>query len=66
MRYTVIVGNIGQVADTTDNREAVRQYLSYVIDSRNNYGRAAGESVTLFCDDEIIREYVGTIQPEAD
>jgi hypothetical protein len=63
-RYTVLVGNIGQVLDTADHDQAVASYEEYILDSINNYGRAAGESVTLLKDGKPIREYAGTLGGE--
>jgi len=35
---------------------AMEMYQLYVTDSKNGYGRVAGESVTLMQDGEIVRE----------
>jgi hypothetical protein len=67
MFYEVLVGNIGKVwdsqshDDTGDLEAATGIYRSYVMLSKDNYGRAAGEDVTLWGDAEIIEEHVGSI-----
>lgn len=59
MNYRVNVGNIGTVCDTTDKAEATKEYEAYVVVSCGNMGRAAGEAVTLFEDQEPIEEHRG-------
>lgn len=61
-RYQVIVGNIGTVYAGPSKRKANAAFKEYVELSRQNYGRAAGESVTYFDDEEVIDEYYGTNQ----
>ena len=59
--YEVIVGNVGRVWEGTNVRDArfcARQYVDY---SKRNTGRAAGESVVLMKDGEILEEYRGTV-----
>lgn len=58
--YTVIVGNIGAVLETTNKRDAIGTYKDYVMRSQSDRGRCAGEPVTLFQDDNIAQEYAGT------
>ena len=60
-RYQVIVGNIGQVYDGNNPIEARKVYGEYKRQSIDNYGRAAGESVTIFDNGEIDIEYIGSI-----
>ena len=55
--YEVIVGNIGCVYSGPDESAALQAYHTYVRDSKNQYGRAAGESVTLLEDGDIIKEH---------
>lgn len=59
--YEVIVSNVGKVhegqAETA--REARLVYLTYVDLSKSGYGRCAGESVSLWRDNELIEEYDG-------
>lgn len=57
MRYRVIVGNIGTVADTDSFMEAKRVYSEYRKDSLSGSGRGSGESVVLFDKDSIKWEY---------
>lgn len=63
-KYTVVVGNVGTM-DYTSRKLAIECYNTYVTLSTNNEGRAAGESVTLFDDnDNIIMDYIGTLQED--
>jgi hypothetical protein len=62
----IVVGNIGQVLDCDSFKECLETYHEYVKQSKNNYGRAAGESVTWFKNGEIYKEYVGTIDSRED
>jgi hypothetical protein len=57
MRYQVIVGNIGQVVDTDQYKDALMAYSTYKKDSLAGYGRASGESVVLMDRDEIKWEH---------
>ena len=59
--YEVLVGNVGRVMATNDRAEANKTFDAYVAKSRSNIGRAAGESVTLFADNEIRSEYLGEL-----
>lgn len=65
-QYSVVVGNIGTVYDGADRGEAQTKFMSYVDASMAPTGRAAGETVTLFCDDDVIGEHIGSIVPECD
>lgn len=58
-KYQVIVGNIGTVYSGGNYRQASRKFTTYVEQSKERYGRAAGENVTFLCDGEIEREHVG-------
>lgn len=60
--YTVVVGNIGTVRETSDRADAMATWKAYVERSRQGIGRGGHEPVTLFEDGEIIREHV----PEGD
>jgi len=62
--YQVIVSNIGTVYWGTNGFEAIREYNQYVRLSKSGAGRASDESVTLFMDDEIYREHIGTQEGE--
>ena len=57
--YQLVVGNIGTVYTGYDAVEAIKDYQHYVNLSKSEAGRAAGESVTLFCDGEIMEEHTG-------
>jgi len=60
MRYQVVVGNIGTVTDTNNPVDARRDYGEYKRQSESGYGRAGGETVTLFKDGEIDLEHIGS------
>jgi len=57
-RYQVIVGNLGTVYDGNNMIEANKTYGIYKRQSLAGYGRAGGESVTLFDHDDIKFEHV--------
>jgi hypothetical protein len=61
--YSVNVGNIGNM-DYTSKKLALECFNTYVTLSKSGEGRAAGESVYLFCDGEIIAEHIGTVDQE--
>jgi hypothetical protein len=61
-KYQVIVGNIGTVYDDDDDQEALSIYIEYVKMSKDGYGRAGGEDVTLFEFGEPIEEHFGDIE----
>lgn len=62
--YQIIVGNIGTVAEYATENQARSTFSEYVLASKENQGRAAGESVTLFDGSEIVAEYIGTMDSE--
>lgn len=55
--YEVVVSNVGTVFTGMDFTAAEKEYLDYVQLSREERGRAGGETVTLMRDGEIEREY---------
>lgn len=55
--FQVVVGNIGHVYDGSNYMQARAVYNAYIKQSKANYGRAAGEPVTLFHKGEIRCEY---------
>lgn len=59
--HRVVVGNIGTVYEGTNGFEAKAAYNTYVGKSKREEGRAAGESVTHFIDEEINKEYIGAL-----
>lgn len=59
MEYQVIVSNIGTTYCGGDKNLANIDFASNVQKSKNNEGRWAGETVTLFEDLEVINEYDG-------
>jgi hypothetical protein len=60
-RFEVICGNVGSVYSGNSRMAAKSTFNTYVDHSSSGYGRAAGESVTLFEDDEILDEHVGSV-----
>jgi len=63
-QYEIVVGNIGTVVTTNLRQEAIKSYNDYVSFSKLDYGRAAGEDVTLFEDGEPIMEHTGHLNTE--
>ena len=61
-QYSVIVGNVGNVCVTNNKKEAIKTYGEYKRISMAGVGRAGGEDVTLFCDDEPLYEHHGSFQ----
>ncbi len=55
--YEVVVGNIGSVHQGHNRRKAETIFKTYVEQSKDGYGRAGGEQVTLFQNDDIAKEY---------
>lgn len=55
--YQVIVGNIGTVYSGTELKKALVAFKEYKSQSKDGYGRAAHEEVTLMQGDEILKEY---------
>ena len=55
--YSVIVGNIGYVHEGTNPVAARKEFGEYRTLSKQGYGRAAGEPVTLMKDGEPVLEY---------
>lgn len=58
-KFEVVVGNIGSVYHGDLLREALLTFKVYKDQSKEGYGRAGGEQVTLFRDGEPWREYAG-------
>lgn len=63
--YEVVVGNIGTVWAGDDESDAREAFAEYVTQSRRMYGRAAGESVTLFAEGEPLAEHHGDLDVTA-
>jgi carbamate kinase len=61
-RYSVIVGNIGQVYEGNNAMQARAAYKTYIAQSKASGLRASGEPVTLFDTNEIKAEYFGTLE----
>lgn len=58
--WEVTVSNLGNVY-SGNGRDAKRVFATYREQSRADYGRASGESVTLWKDGEPSKEFVGTL-----
>ena len=59
-RYQVIVGNVGQVYDGNNKREALKAYKYYVRQSMERTSMwTEGEPVTMFSNGKITAEYFG-------
>ena len=58
-RYEVIVGNIGKVHEGMVGTVANQIFKDYVLKSILGAGRASGEDVSLWKDNEPIKEHVG-------
>ena len=63
-RFQVVVGNVGTVYAGDDGAEANRLFDVYVDSSKSGVGRAGGEDVYLFADDEIAREHLGNLRTD--
>lgn len=59
MTYQVIVSNIGTTYQGGDKNLANIDFAENVQKSKNNEGRWAGETVTMFEDGEVINDYDG-------
>lgn len=64
--YEIIVSNIGRVAQGNNAFKANSVYATYVKMSKENYGRVAGETVTMFRNGEIVKEYTGALHQVED
>ena len=61
--YTVNFGNVGNI-HYTNKKDALKCFNDYTKLSQSKFGRASEEDVYLFQNDEIIKEYLGTMIPE--
>ena len=57
--FEVIVGNIGKVYEGDSEAEARTTYDNYKDRSTSHVGNAAGESVSLWLDNEPLEEHTG-------
>jgi len=64
-QYSIIVGNVGTVLETTNRNEAVRTYGEYKRISISGVGRAGGEDVVLTCNDEPLYEHFGALHNDS-
>lgn len=64
--YSVVVSNLGTVHRGPSKTTAMVEFDEYVAVSKAKHGRASGESVTLFQDNEPLKEYtpMPSIKPE--
>ena len=58
-KWEVSVSNIGTVHTGTDEAQARETYKEYCESADADYGRASGETVTLWLDGEIEAEHDG-------
>lgn len=65
MRYQVIVGNIGIVYHGNNKTDALNHFEEYKEQSESGVGRAGGENVVLFENDQPIKEFTGTLSKSA-
>jgi len=63
-QYQIVVGNIGTVYYGSNRAQAEHTYKEYVSQSKSNYGRAGGETVTMLKHGEIVREHVGSLDAD--
>jgi len=59
--YQVNVGNIGDVYSGHSKTEAEKCFEEYKVLSCLSLGRASGESVVMFADNEIEKEFDGIL-----
>jgi hypothetical protein len=64
--FQVVVGNIGTVYSGNQLRVALETYRDYRKLSKEERGRAGGEPVTLFHNNEIMREYIPEVGREVE
>lgn len=58
LKYEVVVGNIGSVYLGSDEHVARATFQEYVRQSKESGRRASRESVWMFFEDELVREFV--------
>lgn len=63
-RWRVEVGNIGTVYDAGDEQEARHHFEEYVDQSISGHGRAGGEEVFLYHNNEIVEEHAAPVAEE--
>lgn len=61
-QYSVIVGNVGTVFNSTNKKDAVATYKEYVKMSDSSKGRVGGEDVVLTCNDDPLYEHLGALR----
>lgn len=65
MKFEVIVGNVGTVYSGGEMKKALEAFGEYRKQSQSDYGRAAGEDVTMLGTVNgktiVQKEYVGSI-----
>jgi hypothetical protein len=55
--WSVVVGNIGTVYEGEDSTTAIAFYCKYRDQSKEGWGKGAGEPVAILADGEIMHEY---------
>ncbi len=61
-RYQVVVGNVGSVYDDYSIKIAAQTFEDYKEISKDGYGKAGNELVTLFAGNRILEEYIPSEQ----
>jgi len=64
--YVVICGNIGMVYSGGVYQSALDAFTVYKNKSIRGEGRASGESVTMFRNGEVIKEFIGSTDENED
>lgn len=62
--HEIVVGNIGTVYSGNNRSVAMAKWNTYREQSREDSGRASGESVTWLKNGEIWREFIGSLAKE--
>jgi hypothetical protein len=62
-KFEVVVSNIGTIPCKTMS-DAEETYWDYIAQSKNDNGRASGESVVLCVDGEPVKEYYPNSEEE--
>jgi hypothetical protein len=63
-KFHLVVRTLGKVYEGDSEREAKRRYRLFVKGSKASSGRSAGQSVTLFKEWVVIREYLPSRQSQ--
>lgn len=61
MSFTLLVGNVGNVAESEHLEVLVPLFDEFVRMSVKGYGRVAGEPVVLLGIDGVVKEHLGEV-----